>query len=104
MAARRLRGGGGYPNELFVQPVDENFNCAICNDVAREPMLCNHDHLFCADCICTWLQYKSTCPIDRRELTTGRYLFLFFCLNFFNLPSLSDHRHAVLQPSSCKSD
>ena len=70
---------GGYPDRLFLQPVDENFKCSICIGVAREPTLCNNDHLFCAGCIDMWLKQNSTCPFDRAALTRGLILLKLLC-------------------------
>jgi hypothetical protein len=63
---------GGYPPDLFVIPFEhDEFNCAICFDIAKVPIRCSHDHLFCACCIGKWLVHNATCPVDRGPLTTG---------------------------------
>lgn len=59
----------GYPAELFVTPPKDYFNCLICFEVAREPMRCPDEHIFCKKCITTWIaKGKRTCPNDRKYL------------------------------------
>ena len=100
MSAREIEEGGGYPAGLFLLPVDPNFNCAICFDVAREPTRCSHDHLFCADCIDKWLEENETCPVDRAKLTIGGLHLLMICCSScsFSQPHIllaTGHRKAI---------
>lgn len=55
----------------FLDEVDEVFICGICTMVLVRPRSCQEGHTYCQDCISTWLQSHSTCPIDRNALTLG---------------------------------
>jgi hypothetical protein len=62
----------GYPEKMFVQPVDDYWKCPVCADVMQEAVsvyCC--DGVFCQECLKTWLvdQKKKTCPQCRRPLT-----------------------------------
>jgi hypothetical protein len=59
----------GYPAELFVNPVLNDFMCAVCTDVARCPMKCRNEHIFCKFCINSWLENHGTCPTCSTGLT-----------------------------------
>ena len=43
--------GGGYSEDRFQTPVDNNFFCPICTDVLKDPVQCHNQHLFCRACI-----------------------------------------------------
>lgn len=45
----------GY-DEMFVNPVDEDFLCPICRLPAKEPIQTSCGHRFCAQCIEEYLQ------------------------------------------------
>eukprot|EP00961_Rhodomonas_salina_P299416 3938910-Rhodomonas_salina.12 len=50
----------------FVDKVDENLVCGICQNVMVKPHSCQNGHTFCLWCISRWLTGKSkTCPVDR---------------------------------------
>ena len=53
----------------FVEPVNENFVCGICEGVVVKPMCCREGHSYCEGCINRWLTEKSECPVDRSRLT-----------------------------------
>lgn len=64
-----MQEDGGYPQELFTTPPNDIFNCSICLNIAKEPMRCPDEHIFCKTCIQKWLSKgKSTCPNDRKHL------------------------------------
>mmetsp|Transcript_48307 Transcript_48307/g.98651 ORF Transcript_48307/g.98651 Transcript_48307/m.98651 type:complete len:462 (-) Transcript_48307:243-1628(-) len=55
----------------FLNDVDEDFLCTICQDVMVNPHFCREGHQFCLECITNWLQRSKTCPSDRKELVEG---------------------------------
>eukprot|EP00467_Chlorarachnion_reptans_P004979 CAMPEP_0114525196 /NCGR_PEP_ID=MMETSP0109-20121206/22282_1 /TAXON_ID=29199 /ORGANISM="Chlorarachnion reptans, Strain CCCM449" /LENGTH=495 /DNA_ID=CAMNT_0001706735 /DNA_START=77 /DNA_END=1561 /DNA_ORIENTATION=- len=57
-----------YSQENFVNPVDENFVCSICSNVLLKPHSCKKGHVFCYQCISSWIAHKPTCPVDREPL------------------------------------
>jgi hypothetical protein len=60
---------GGYPQSIFVAGNPPAvLNCSICMQVARNPHRCEQEHVFCLDCISTWLRDHHTCPMDRSKL------------------------------------
>lgn len=60
----------GYDPKLFVSAVDEELKCPICQLILERPVSgipCNH--LYCEECIRTWLRRSKTCPLDRQFLS-----------------------------------
>ena len=53
----------------FVEPVNDNFICGICEGVLVKPMCCREGHSYCEGCITRWLAEKQECPVDRSRLT-----------------------------------
>ena len=55
----------------FINPVDELFWCAICFDVANEPLICGSKigctGVFCTCCLTEALKRKTSCPKCRLE-------------------------------------
>ncbi|XP_015368907.1 PREDICTED: TNF receptor-associated factor 6-like [Diuraphis noxia] len=50
--------------------IDPRFECSICLNCLKDPMLTRCGHRFCSECISTWLERKSQiCPIDLLPLT-----------------------------------
>eukprot|EP00102_Acyrthosiphon_pisum_P027182 XP_016664392.1 PREDICTED: TNF receptor-associated factor 6 isoform X2 [Acyrthosiphon pisum] len=50
--------------------IDPRFECSICLNCLKDPMLTRCGHRFCSECISTWLKRKSQiCPIDLLPLT-----------------------------------
>eukprot|EP00808_Paulinella_micropora_P020479 g52959.t1 len=60
----------GWNTDMFVDPVDDDFICAICSEVLRNAVETQCGHAYCAKCITEWLRTNSTCPIDQYPLTT----------------------------------
>jgi len=74
----------GLDINRFAEEVDEEFKCAICLNVLENPVNGPCGHVFCRQCIMTWLEsgptarpirsgsrtvYASgTCPVDRKSL------------------------------------
>ncbi len=48
--------------------VDEELLCSICTDIVQQPRCCRSGHVFCEECIKTWLHNNGTCPIGREDL------------------------------------
>jgi hypothetical protein len=55
-------------NDVVDGLVDEELLCSICTDIIQQPRCCHAGHVFCEECIKTWLQNNSTCPIGREQL------------------------------------
>jgi hypothetical protein len=58
----------GWPDALFVAPVDELFRCPICACVLRDAVQCGAQHCFCQPCLMRALAEKSACPLCREVL------------------------------------
>jgi hypothetical protein len=57
----------GYDIEIFINVIDEEFICAICNGVAEEPLQI-FANTYCSLCLNQWFEsndYTKTCPEDR---------------------------------------
>ncbi|CAB4031368.1 E3 ubiquitin- ligase NRDP1, partial [Paramuricea clavata] len=61
----------GYDVNRFVGEVREDLLCSVCQDVPKDPRLCqNKDHIFCLAHISRHLHENShTCPVCRDPLT-----------------------------------
>ena len=61
----------GYDVNRFVGEVREDLLCSVCQDVPKDPRLCQHkDHIFCLAHISRHLHQNShTCPVCRDPLT-----------------------------------
>ncbi|KAH8306520.1 hypothetical protein KR018_005889 [Drosophila ironensis] len=50
--------------------LDAKYECAICIDWLKEPMLTSCGHRFCHGCITDWLQnHNQCCPLDNKRLS-----------------------------------
>ena len=59
----------GYEDERFENTVDDDFHCAICMNVLKEPVMCqNNQHYFCTACIMRHLVQSEMCPTCREEM------------------------------------
>ncbi|CAB4016020.1 E3 ubiquitin- ligase NRDP1 [Paramuricea clavata] len=59
----------GFEEDRFQQAVSQYFNCVICKNVLRDPVMCRDDqHLFCRACINTHLANFERCPSCNQEL------------------------------------
>lgn len=58
----------GYPLEWFAQSVDESYKCGICCQVLRDPTTTKCGHVYCSQCISSWVNYYSVCPERCGEL------------------------------------
>ena len=54
--------------ELCLEELDEEFICSICSDVLVNPHQCKGGHIFCLECITTWLTSTKKCPTCRATL------------------------------------
>ena len=63
-------GNGGYEDERFKDPVSENYHCAICTNVFKDPVMCyQNEHIFCRACITKYLARFQRCPSCMEPLT-----------------------------------
>ncbi|XP_065181968.1 uncharacterized protein LOC135812570 [Sycon ciliatum] len=61
---------GGFDENVFTTPVDQHYQCSICQMVLRNPMLvvaCGHQ--FCHQCIVKALERSEICPLDRKPVS-----------------------------------
>jgi hypothetical protein len=62
----------GYDIERFINVIDEEFICAICNGVLEEPLqIFPCEHIYCSLCLNQWFKsndYTKTCPEDRQVI------------------------------------
>ena len=82
---------GGYDGDLFIENV-EQFLCAICSGVCREPQqISNCGHIFCKPCIGYIISHSGfslKCPLDNVPITKTQVkedLFLRRLINSFNI-------------------
>lgn len=56
--------------------LDAKYECAICIDWLKEPMLTSCGHRFCHGCITDWLQnHNQCCPLDNKRLSADQDIF-----------------------------
>jgi hypothetical protein len=73
---------GSLPNDAGTDGVveEEDEDCAICKDKAKNPAITPCSHLFCSDCISWWLQQKSgstgSCPVCRSQVSASQLFVL----------------------------
>ncbi len=59
----------GFEEDRFEQAVSQNFQCIICTNVLRDPVMCRENqHLYCRACITRHLANFQTCPTCMQEL------------------------------------
>lgn len=51
-----------------------SFECSICLDVAKEPVVVKCGHLFCWPCIYSWNQQKNTCPNCNNPISKNDFI------------------------------
>lgn len=64
--AKRLPGDDSYDEFKDKLKVASNFECNICFDIAKEPVVTSCGHLFCWSCLYRWLHVHSDfreCPV-----------------------------------------
>ncbi len=52
----------GYPLEWFAEQVEDYLKCGVCNKVMHNPCATNCGHVFCKDCLQSWIEYYGVCP------------------------------------------
>lgn len=58
----------GYDRIRFVAEIEEDFICSICNMVLEDPLCSICEHMFCRECIHSWLLQEECCPEDQKKL------------------------------------
>ncbi|KAI9595618.1 hypothetical protein BDF19DRAFT_441041 [Syncephalis fuscata] len=53
----------------YIDPVNPNLTCCICQAPFRDPVTTPCGHTFCRSCLARALEVASICPIDRQSLT-----------------------------------
>ena len=101
----------GFDIERFIDSVDEELICPICESVLENPLqIIECEHVFCSDCITKWIQTgNQTCPCDRKtiqkdDLRSPRFVIKFLeklqikcdfapqgCVSIVKLEHLSQH-------------
>ena len=87
-----------YPSALFVNrsTLEKHFECLICSNIKKDPVLCTEGHGFCRACIVDWKKQSSKCPtcqfpldilVPNREVESSILDSLVYC--YTRLPSLT---------------
>ncbi len=58
----------GYCDLLFIDEPSEEFICALCLEILRNPKQCLNGHLFCEICISVAMKKQSSCPVCKCNL------------------------------------
>lgn len=61
----------GYDISQFVDSdrISSSLICTICTDVLRDPVMIDEcEHVYCQECLETWLESSETCPADRKPV------------------------------------
>lgn len=64
LEAKRLENGETAPMDL-----DQEFLCAICQEIILGATTLQCSHSFCKECIRVWLKEKQMCPVCRKRMT-----------------------------------
>ena len=59
---------GGYPRDMFVEPVGEDLVCALCKQVLRSAKRTPCGHIYCKGCLESWVAEHGACPRRCTEL------------------------------------
>jgi E3 ubiquitin-protein ligase NRDP1 len=60
----------GYYLNRFVKEVDFELRCPICHFVLKDAVESQKcQHIYCDDCIKTWLINNKTCPVDKMAMS-----------------------------------
>lgn len=59
----------GYRCEIFVDPIPDSLLCDLCNNVYRCPVITSCDHVYCEECLRSWMTNNVHCPKGCREIT-----------------------------------
>lgn len=54
---------GGYPRDMFVEPVQEELVCKLCHKVLRGAKTTPCGHIYCKGCVESWVSEHRTCPL-----------------------------------------
>ena len=57
-----------YCNE---KSIDSNLTCSICLNPFLRPVVTHCQHVFCYECLRSWLDQEQSCPICRQDLIPG---------------------------------
>ena len=49
-------------DELLLSPADPNLRCSVCHQIFTQPQRTACGHVFCRDCLQSWLSVKQSCP------------------------------------------
>ena len=82
---------GGFEDERFKDTISDNFHCAICTNVFKDPVMCSqNEHIFCRLCITKCLASSERCPTCMEPLTVETLRvpprIVFSCLSEFKIP------------------
>lgn len=61
---------GGYPKQIFVERIEDDLLCRLCNRVLCRAMSTPCGHVFCKSCVERWVAEHGLCPLRCAELTT----------------------------------
>lgn len=68
----------------FLDVVDDNLLCTICQNVMVSPSCCGQGHQFCLECISKWIEQSPTCPSCSGDLTVSSLTKLRLVENMIN--------------------
>ncbi|KAM9979352.1 hypothetical protein ACTFIY_008597 [Dictyostelium cf. discoideum] len=107
-----------FDDLLVNKDIDDSFTCPICFKLLNDPRQgCSEGHVFCNNCITSWLKNKDNCPVCRLHITQNylsknRFLessikkIKVFCPNKNDLNDLNDNHNGckeILEIGNVKS-
>ncbi|XP_078424598.1 PDZ domain-containing RING finger protein 4 [Cetorhinus maximus] len=60
----------GFELDRFIEEVDPELKCNLCNKVLEDPLTTPCGHVFCASCVLPWVVQQGMCPVQCQRMST----------------------------------